>query len=377
LLASFQRLLEVDPGFTSHGVLTASASASEPAYDNDGRRSLMRRSLQAIRAIPGVTAAGATTSIPFGNNRSDSVILAEGHEMQPGESLVSPRQIMATPGYFEAMGISILKGRAFDDRDDQNAPPAVIVDERLARHFWPEQDPIGRRLWQPQNPNDLFQVDEDTRWLTIVGVVRSVHLDDFAGTGSPFGAYYFPHAQSPWSSFTYAIKTDGDPEAISRAVRQEMARVDPGLALFEVRSMDQRAELSLSSERTAMTLAGGFGAVALFLSAIGIYGLLAYSVTQRRREIGIRMALGGTAGNVLSLVLKEGLALAATGLALGVAGAIALRGIIAQEIYGISALDPLVIGAAALVLAAVVLAASAIPARRASRIHPVRALNQA
>lgn len=377
LLASFRRLLEVDPGFTSQGVLTASASASGPSYDEAGRRALMRRSLQALRGIPGVRAAGATTTIPFGNNHSDSVIFAEGYEMKPGESVISPRQIIATPGYFQAMDIPIVKGRAFDDRDGDKATPAVIVDERLAERFWPDQDPIGRRMWQPQNPNDALAVDENTRWITVVGVVRSVRLDDFAGTGSPMGAYYFPYAQQPWPSFTFAIKAAGDPEAVSGAVRQEMARVDPQLALFDVRTMTQRGELSLSSERTAMTLAAGFGGVALFLSAIGIYGLLAYSVTQRRREIGIRMALGSTSANVISLVLREGLALAAAGLAVGVGGAVALRGIISNEIYGVSALDPLVIGAAALLLAAVVAAASAIPARRASRIHPVRALNQA
>lgn len=377
LFASVRQLLRVDPGFHMDGVLTLSVSAPSASYPGEKeRRELMRRSLAAIRAIPGVTQAGATTSIPFGTQRSDSVIFAEGYQMKPGESAISPRQLRVTPGYFETMGIALAKGRYFSDRDDETGTPAIIVDEPLAERFWPGQDPIGRRMFQPQNPDDLLRVDENTRWLTVVGVVRSVHLDDLAGSGSPVGAYYFSYAQSPSSFFTFAVKTAGQATGVTAAVRAEMARIDPELALFDVRTMDERADLSLSSRRTAMTLAIGFGGAALFLSAIGIYGLLAYYVTQRRREIGIRMALGSTAGNIVRLVMREGLLLAVAGLVFGVAGAITLREVIATEVYGVSALDPLVIGGVALVLAMVVASASALPARRASRIDPVRAINR-
>jgi ABC-type antimicrobial peptide transport system permease subunit len=206
--------------------------------------------------------------------------------------------------------------------------------------------------------------------------VRSIRLDNLDGTGSPVGVYYFPHAQSPWREFSFAVRTGGDPSGLAGAVRAAMARIDPELALFDVRTMAERAELSLSSRRTALFLAVGFGVVALFLSAIGIYGALAYQVTQRRREIGIRVALGSTGAGVVRLVLREGLWLAAAGLAAGVAGAVALRRVVENEIYGVGPLDPLVLGGVVALLAAVVLAASVFPARRAIRVHPMRVLNQ-
>jgi predicted permease len=377
LLASFRQLLRVDPGFSTEGVLTLSTRPPDASYGEPGaKRALMQRALLAIRGIPGVTAAGATSSIPFGSDRSDSVIFAEGYERQPGESVISPRQMRVTPGYFEAMNIGLVKGRYFSERDDEQATPAIIVDEKLAQRFWPDQDPIGRRMYQPQDVKRLLHTDENTRWLTVAGVVRPVRLNDLEGTGTPVGAYYFPYAQSPSGFFTFAVKTGAGQEGVARTVRAEMARIDPELALFDMKSMEERAELSLSSRRTAMTLAIGFGAVALFLSAIGIYGVLAYYVSQRRREIGIRVALGSTGGRIIQLVVREGLLLAAGGLALGAAGAIALRQVIANEIYGVGALDPAVICGVAALMAVVVTTASMIPARRASRIDPVRALNQ-
>lgn len=378
LFTSLRQLLLVDPGFRTEGVLTVSTRAPSASYpDNAAQRELMRRSLEAIRSVPGVLAAGATSSIPFGGSTSDSVIFAEGYQMQPGESVISPRQLSVTPGFFEAMEIEVLKGRDFTEHDDENAPAAVIVDERLAERFWPGEDPVGRRMYQPDSPEDLMRVDENTRWLHVVGVVRSVRLNNLEGTGTPVGAYYFPSAQQPPGFFTFAIQTAGDREAaaVANEVRSRMAGVDPELALFDLHTMKERAELSLSSKRTAMLLAVGFGGVALFLAAIGVYGLLAYHVTQRRREIGIRMALGGTASRIVRLVMREGVALSAVGLLLGGAGAVALERVIATEIYGVSALDPGVVGAVAAVLAMVAATASALPARRAGRIDPVRAIN--
>jgi predicted permease len=376
LFTSVRQLLRVDPGFSTDRVVTLSASAPSSKYEGAKElRELMRRSLAAIRALPGVVEAGATTSIPFGSNRGDSVIFPEGYQLTPGESVISPRQLRVSQGYFEAMEVALVKGRYFSDRDDDTATPAIIVDERLANRFWPGENPVGRRMFQPESAETLLETNENTRWLTVVGVVRTVRLDDLAGTGSPVGAYYTSLDQSPAGFFTFAVKTAGAPESAAAGVRAEMARIDPALALFDVQTMAERAELSLSSRRTTMTLAIGFGAVALFLSAIGIYGLLAYYVTQRRREIGIRVALGSTSANIVKMVMTEGVLLAGAGLVIGVGGAVVLRQVMANEVYGVSALDPMVIGAVALVLALVVATASAIPARRASRIDPVRAIN--
>jgi predicted permease len=377
LLVSFRQLLRVDPGFDAAGVLTAATRPPESRYPGDPElRALMNRSIEALRGIPGVIAAGATSNIPFGDGLSQGVIFAEGYVMKPGESLIAPRQLRVAPGYFEAMSISLVRGRYFDARDTETAPRVLIVDERLAERFWPGEDPIGRRMRLPQSADDITRIDANTRWWTVVGVVRPVLLDDLAKSGSPVGAYYFSYAQDPDRGITFAVKTAGDPSALAGAVRAGLARVDPELALFDVRTMAERTELSMSSRRTALMLAVGFGIVALFLSALGIYGVLAYHVTQRRREIGIRVALGSTGTGVVRLVLREGLLLAAAGLLAGAGGAVALRKVVQNEIYGVGALDPRVIGSVVLLLAGVVLAASFFPARRATRVEPMRVLNQ-
>ncbi|HEX9761108.1 MAG TPA: ABC transporter permease [Candidatus Acidoferrales bacterium] len=375
LLASFQQLLRTDPGFSSDGVLTASLSAPRGRYpDAASLRALMNRSLESVRRIPGVTLAGATSTIPFSGDYSDSVVIPEGMVVKPGESLLSPRQVTVTPGYTEAMRIPLLAGRTFQERDNESAPLAVIVDQRLAARFWPDQDPIGRRMFMPEGPDDVFKTGENTRWLTVVGVVSDVRLENLDGTGSPVGAYYLPCAQWPTRGFTVAARTSGDPMGLANSLRASIASIDPELALVGVRTMAERTELSLSSRRTSLTLATGFGALAMFLSAIGIYGVLAYNVSQRVREFGIRMAVGSTPGGILRLVLREGLALVGVGLVLGLGGAAAMAGLVQSELYGVGALDPFVLGCVMAVLSFVAFAACWIPAHRATRVDPMVAL---
>jgi predicted permease len=375
LLASFRHLLAVDPGFTSKGVVTASTNAPQSRYRGDAElRILMTRALDSIRRLPGVTAAGATTSIPFSENYNSNLILAEGHIMKPGESVVSPYRLTVTSGYFETMKIPLIRGRYFEERDNESAPPVVIVDERLARHFWPNRDPIGKRMYFPENPKDMTQTDARTHWFRVVGVVRSIRQLDLAGTGNTFGAYYFPYAQTPSRDYTFAVRTAGEGGGVAHEMRAAMAQIDPELALFDVKTMVERAALSMSSRRTSLSLALAFGGLALFLSAIGIYGVLAYLVAQRRREIAIRVALGSTGVAVVKLVLKECLVLVAFGLAVGFAGAAALQKAVASQIYGVRPLDPLVIGGVTVLLGAIALAACAVPARRATRVDPIEVL---
>ena len=377
LVTTIRHLLAVDPGFATAGIVTASTNAPHVKYpevrDLD---MLINRALASIRLLPGVRAAGATTTIPFGGDYSDSVILAEGYEFQPGESIVSPRRSAVTPGYFEVMQVGLLRGRYFNESDTPATAPVVIVDERLARRFWPNRDPIGRRMYTQESPSKSPGSDAKTRWFKVVGVVRSVRLEDLAGTGSPVGAYYFPYSQHPSWGYTFAIKTDGDSSVIERMIRAEMARIDSDMALFDVRTMVERAELSISSRRMVMMLALGFGTVALFLSAIGIYGVLAYLVTQRRREIGIRVAVGSTGFGIVKLVLREGLLLVCVGVALGFAASAALQNVVTSQIYGVQALDPLVLGTVASMLAAIAFCACIAPARRALRVDPVTVLNE-
>ena len=372
LLASFRQLLHVDPGFNPNGVVSASIALPRARYSKpEALRDFMNRSLPAIRAIPGVSQAGAAEAIPLGNSHEDNVILAEGYPMKPGESLISPLNISVTPGYFEALGISIVRGRTFNDRDNENAPRVIIVDERLARHFWANSDPLGRRMYFPSDPKELLKVNEKTVWFTVVGVARTLRYENLDDSGATVGAYYLSYSQQPDSPFTFALKTAGDSASVVRALRAEISRIDPDLALFDIHSMPERIDLSLSSRRTSMLLANAFGGVALFLASLGIYGVLAYLVAQRTREIGIRVALGSTRTGVLRLVVGEGFKLVAAGFVLGIVGAALLQKAVASQIYGVRAFDPLVLAGVMALLASIALLACAVPARRALNVDPV------
>jgi predicted permease len=375
LFASFRQLLSVDPGFRSDGILTASVSLPHARYADDTARATFHdEALRRLRALPGVTIAGATNWIPLGGNRNDSVILAEGYQMQPGESVISPAQAVATAGYFEAMGVSLVRGRFFDERDRRDGQQTLIIDEKLAHRFWPNQDPIGRRMYMPTDINDLTAITPKTKFLTIVGVIKEVKLHDLAEGSRSVGAYFFPMNQNPDSTITFALKTNGDPAALTSSVRRTLSELDRELPLFDVQTMAQRMDRSLLTRRTPLMLALGFGGVALALSAIGIYGVLAYLVAQRRREIGIRLALGSTSQAIVSLVVREGARLVAIGFVAGALGAFALRRAIEGQLFGITATDPYVLTAATALLAMVAVLSCALPARRATRINPVVAL---
>lgn len=374
-LTSFRRLLQVDPGFKPEGVVTASVSLPRSKYVKaEDWREFLSRALPMVRAIPGVTQAGATNVLPLSGSHDDEVILAEGYQMKPGESIISPVAMRVTPGYFETMGVPMLKGRSFDERDSGNAPRAVIVDERLAEHFWPNSDPVGRRMYFPEDPQNLLKVDEHTEWVTVVGVARTLRYENLEDKGATVGGFYRPIAQDPDNSFTFALKTAGNTDSAVSALRAEIFRLDPDLAVFDVHSMSERMDLSLAPRKTSMLLANAFGGIALFLAMLGIYGVLAYLVAQRTREIGIRVALGSPRGNILKLVLREGLELVVVGLVLGIVGAASMQKAVASEIYGVRALDPVVLVSVMAVLAIVALAACAVPARRAMQVDPIVAL---
>lgn len=376
LLASFRKLLTVDPGFKAEHVITAAINMPLSRYGTDNDvRAFTNRALQTVRSVPGVIQAGGTTIIPLGGNHTDSVILAEGYQMKPGESVVSPMQVVITPGYLQAMNTSLLRGRFFDDRDNDTAPGVVIVDERLAQKFWPGRDSIGRRMYEPSNLQELLRIDEHTRWLTVVGVVREVQMEDLAGRPNGAGTYYFAAAQVAPRGLVLAIETAMDPASVFRMIRTSLNRIDPAMPLSDVRTMDERTARSLIPRRAALLLALSFGLVATLLSAIGIYGVLVYLVTQRTREIGIRLALGSTARGVFGLVLREGLVLVAGGLTVGLAGTIALRRVLQSQVYGIGATDPMVIGLVFATLGAIALVACSLPALHATRVNPVTILS--
>ncbi|HSC29661.1 MAG TPA: ADOP family duplicated permease, partial [Vicinamibacterales bacterium] len=377
LLASFQRILGIDPGFEPRNVLTARVSLPASRFAGDSEiRTFVDRLLDRVRSLPGVESAGLTSDIPFGGDYSDSVILAEGYQMTPGESLISPYQIRATPGYFESLGMAIRSGRAFNDGDTDASPRVIVVDEKLARRFWGDADPVGRRMYQPNSVDDLRQPGPDARWSTVVGVVEEIRIAGLVPADDRVGAYYFPIAQSPTRSLTMTVKAAGDPGALVPAIRRELGDIDPELPLYNVMSMSERVGRTLGDRRTPMILAGIFASVALFLAAVGIYGVLAFQVSQRTHEIGIRMALGSNSGGIFALVLKEGLVLLGIGLAAGMLGAAAIGRTLQSQLYETRAMDPVVVAAVAALLGLVAVAACSVPARRAARIDPIQALTR-
>jgi len=375
LMASFRALLSVDPGFRTEHVLTGRVSPLEARYPDDSAlRSYSSRVLERIRALPGVEAAGATSFLPFSWDSSSSVIIPEGYVMSPGESVVSPNQLYVTPGYLEALRVPLKQGRFFAESDTVNAPGVVIVDEQLARRFWPKADPIGRRMYLPQSPEDVAKPGPKVIWLQVVGVVGSIKLKGLVEEGETarVGAFYIPAAQDPPRNVALAIRSASDDvTATKAAVERAITEVDPEVQLFDSFAMRERVDRSLDTRRAPMLLLGMFGGVALLLASLGIYGVLAYQVGQRTREIGIRIALGSDAKGILRLVLREAVGLLVIGLAVGMAGAIALRGVIAAQLYGVGTFDARVIVAATLVLGAAALFACAGPARRAARVDPV------
>jgi predicted permease len=380
LLTSFRAVLAIDPGFQPVGVLTASLTLPAASYPDAARlNELTARLLERTRALPGVGAAGLTTTIPFGGNYSNALILVEDHPPGPGTAIVAPSQITASDGYFEAMRIPLVRGRYFDSRDTATSPPVVIVDERLARNFWPGEDALGRRLYKPANPTsvlDFLTRGPDTRYLTVVGIVRNVQLTGLTPKDPGVGAYYFLYAQLPARSVVVTVRSTQQPESLAPALRSTVASIDKELPLFDVRSMEERLDRSLVQRRVPMVIALAFGLVALFLAGIGVYGLLACQVTERRREISIRMALGSSAADVFRLVMRDGARITLVGLIVGLAGTLAMARLIAGLLYGVRPMDPIVILAVSVVLAAVALVATWLPARRAARLNAAAALNE-
>ncbi|MBM3811878.1 MAG: ABC transporter permease [Acidimicrobiia bacterium] len=374
LVESLRQLLRVDPGYQTEGVVTASINLPSSPYAGPPElRDFMRRSLTEFLRIPGVQAAGATTGIPLLEGYHDVAIVAEGYQMRPGESFVAPKRLAVSPGYFEAMRIRLVRGRFFDDRDDGSFP-VVIVDQHLARRFWGDADPLGRRMFQPSGA-DMLRPNANTRWITVVGVVGSIRLQSLAEAVSPMGVYYFPYGQTPVRNVTLAVRTSA-PQSTLQALPAAISAINPELPLFDLKTMSQRVDLSLAGRRTSLRLAAMFGLLALFISAVGIYGVLICLVNQRRREIGIRLALGSSPSGIVTQVVKEGGSLTAAGLLCGILAAVLLRKTLLSAIYGVHPLNPFLLALVMCLLTAVALLACLLPARRAARVDPIEVLKQ-
>ena len=370
LTLSFARLLNVSPGFRAENVSTAMFGLPHSRYPDDTQvRNFVARVTDGVRAIPGVTHAGVASLLPFGGQESDSVITVVGYNMAPGENPPVPYQNTVDTGYLETMGIPLMQGRGFSRTDTADSQRVAIIDQHLAKKYFPHGNAIGAQIIR-----GLPDKHEDKNFVvTVIGVVGSVKTNDLAER-NPIGTIYVSEQQYPRSFMFLVVKSRGQDAGIAAAVRREFAKADPELPLFDVKSMSERMAISVRERRAAMAICASFAGLALVLSAIGIYGVLAYTVAQRTREFGIRIALGARAGAVIGMVMGQGMRLAAIGLAIGLAGAFLLTRLMAKLLYEVKPTDPLVFAGVGGVLMAVALAASFVPSLRVARIKPAAAL---
>lgn len=370
LVRSFARVQAVEPGFDADGVLTMEVTLTGGRYPDAARVSEAYRLLwDTLRALPGVEDAGGVTALPLSDMFAWGPITVEGREVAPGERFINVDQRIAAAGYFESMRIPLVAGRFFSENDTIDTPRVVVIDQRMADQLWPGQDPIGKRI-----RTGGFDVRPDTPWMTVIGVTGRVRQYSLDGH-EPRIAMYHWHTQRPSRSLNIVMRsTTGDAAALVPAARAAVRELDPDLPIHNVRTMQARVETSLAGRRFAMTLLAGFGVLALGLAAIGTYGVMAYVVSQGRREFGIRLALGASPVRVARMVAGGGLATAAIGIAAGLAAAAALTRFMQALLFGVDALDVTTFAAVAGLLALVALLATSGPAWRASRVDPSEAL---
>jgi putative ABC transport system permease protein len=367
LLKSFAKLQNVNPGFTSENVLTAQIALPAARYpDAAAARAFWTRLLERVRAMPGVTVAGATTNVPFNGNNSTGSYTIVGRAQGPGETSPHGRQEVIGGDYFKAMGIPVLAGRTFNDGDTADAPRVCIVDEYLVKKYFPTGDAVGQQIQRGGPTSPPF---------TIVGVVGTINSFDL-GLPVTKERLYYPVTQQRGGGMALVLKTGLDPESLVPQVRAAVRAIDPEQPIADVRTMDQWLSRSLQTRRANMMLLTVFGAVALVLSAIGIYGVLAFGVAQRVREFGIRQAFGADRSSILSLVLTQGLKTAGLGMVLGLGASVAFARLLETLLFGVTPRDPAVFAAVTGVLFAVAMAACYIPARRATRVDPMVALRE-
>ena len=366
LIKSVARLRAVDPGFNPDGLLTLNLSLPSSRYkDGAAQAAFFGRLVSQIEALPGTQAAGTTSVLPLSGNFDGRLLAVEERPKQRGQEDGVDLYVV-TPSYLRAMLIPLVEGRAFDERDAADSTPVALVSETTARQLWPGQSPLGRRVKFP----DTGKRQEP--WRTVVGVLRDVKhygLDTEARM-----QLYLPVQQYPTSFMTLVVRSSLDEAGLLRQVRGEVRALDRELPVYDVKTMGQLLADSMALRRFSMLLLGLFAAVAVTLAGVGIYGVVSYSVTQRTREIGIRMALGAQRGDVLRFVLGRGLGLVLLGIAIGLAGGLAATRVLSSLLFGVGTRDPLTFATVAAVLAFVALLACLIPALRAAKVDPIVAL---
>jgi putative ABC transport system permease protein len=365
LLRSFARLTSVDPGFKPEHVLAFRVALPTAAYADDQQRAaFFARLLDGLDALPEVTSAGVTQTLPMRGDYILSFTIQGQPAPKPNEG-PSANFRVASPNYFQTLGIPLLRGRTFTDRDQAKSPMVAIVDQKFVDRHFPDRDPIGQGIDIGNGSDGFYE---------IVGVVGSIRLANLETNPAP--TMYVPFNQDPFSGAWVVARTEGDPTALSAAVRQTVRSIDQSLPAFAMTALTTVVSDSVAERRFSMLLLGLFAGIALFLAAVGLYGVVAYAVSQRTQEIGLRMAIGAQRGDVLRLVVGAGMKLAVLGVALGIACALALAQLVAAMLYEVTPFDPASYSATALVLLAVAALACYVPARRAMRVDPIAALRQ-
>ncbi len=379
MIRSFSALQSVDPGFNPHNVLSMVVSVEGTKEAEPNRRAAFYRELvQHVRNLPGVVSASGINHLPLGGDMWDRSFAIEGRpKPRPGESPDAVYRIVM-PGYFETMRLPLRRGRAITARDHAREPGVVVINERAAHEYWPGEDPIGKRI-------SIDNEEGRPMWLTIIGIAANAKQSDWAAKPAPEvylsalqnhdflgegGAYMTGHM----SYITLVVRTAGNPADLAPAVKQTVWSIDRNLPISDVQTMDRVVADATAQPRFEMLLLGVFAVIALVLAAVGIYGVISYSVSRRTREIGIRIALGASRTDVLRMVVRQAIVQALAGAAVGLAGALLVSRLMARMLYGVQPTDPITFGGVAIILALAALFASCVPARRATRIEPMIAL---
>jgi putative ABC transport system permease protein len=370
-ITSFWRLNQKPQGFDPHNVLTFDVTWPWEKYSRERAGDKFRELQARLKEIPGVRGAAAGFQLPDRGGPATEAIFPyleiEGRTVAESQR---PRtaSVRSQPGYFSTLGIPLIKGRDFDEHDTLDAPRVVIINESLARTYFGDENPIGKRL-----KLDLWLIFGDQKPMReIVGVAADVTHQGLDTSARPL--VYIPFPQVPFNMSYVVVKTDGDPAAFVGAVREAVHSVDKDQPIYDVKTLEQRIGMSVAQERFSALLLTIFSALALVLAAIGLYGVLSYNVAQRTHEMGVRLALGAEAGDVLRLVIRHGMKLIAAGLVIGIAGALALTGLVKGLLFGVTPSDPLTHVIVVLVLTVVAILACWIPARRAAKVDPIVAL---
>jgi putative ABC transport system permease protein len=365
MLRSFASVMNVNLGLNPKNVLTMQVFLPDSKYHNDAQaRTFFDQLSDRLKGIPGVEASGFITPLPLSGDGWQDAVLREGQPQPlPGQFPSSDFHTIS-PGYFQAMGVQLLEGRDFRSADDQNAPPVAIVSQSMAKKYWPDEDPVGKRFQKGGHAKITM--------LTVVGIAADTK--QYGPAAKTLTEFYLPYRQNPLQRFTLVLRTKSDPLAMQSAVREQVQALDKSQPVYGVQTMEQIVENSLSPRRTNTRLLAGFATLALLLAAVGIYGVMAYFVTQRTNEIGVRVALGAQKTDILKLIVGKGTILTLAGAAIGVVASFGATRFLQSLLFGVKATDPLTFLAVPLVLCSVALTASYIPARRAMRVDPMIAL---